>query len=369
MGQKILVIDDEQEIRDSICEMLGYEGFEATSARDGREGVSTVKESKPDLIICDIMMPELDGIGVLNTLRANPDTQLIPFIFLTAKVSVKDIRLGMSLGADDYVTKPYDADSLLETVHQRLQRSQRHAEEISQQKEAVTLEVAAMLPKQIEGVLGNIQTVANLIQIQYEANEPGLVSVRESLQRDAASLHRLVSRLNLYAQLPALYARRFDPTTGTMDTQDEVLAANDFIRETVLSVLKSRKYDQDVEFNLEADKVCIRKEHLAIIVEELVDNAIKFSTGDKSISVRTHMEPAFSSLTIMNEGKAPAPEQVEKIAAFKQFFDGERPAGLGLGLSLVQGIVRLYGGEFEIKSHGENRVQVSVLLPYQENPS
>ena len=105
--KKILIIEDEPSVRANILELLSAEEFKAVAADNGATGVQLALSHRPDLIICDVMMPQLDGHGVLQALRQNPVTATIPFIFLTAKVDRSDLRAGMSLGADDYVTKPF----------------------------------------------------------------------------------------------------------------------------------------------------------------------------------------------------------------------------------------------------------------------
>lgn len=104
--KKILVIEDEPEMRRNLLTILKLEQFQPTGAENGRAGLAAVKREKPDLILCDVMMPELDGHGVLDALRKDADTAAIPFIFLTAKGEKEDLRNGMKLGADDYLTKP-----------------------------------------------------------------------------------------------------------------------------------------------------------------------------------------------------------------------------------------------------------------------
>jgi len=119
---KILVIEDETLLRENTIELLELEGFQAISAENGVVGVQLAQKCKPDLIICDVMMPELDGFGVLHQLRLNSATASIPFIFLTAKTERGDIREGMDLGADDYLAKPYDANELLKAIATRLEK-------------------------------------------------------------------------------------------------------------------------------------------------------------------------------------------------------------------------------------------------------
>ncbi|MCS6792848.1 MAG: EAL domain-containing protein [Oscillatoriaceae bacterium SKW80] len=120
--RRILVIEDESVVRDNILEILDADDFEAIGAENGRIGVELAKEYIPDLILCDIMMPELDGYGVLDALKKDPKTATIPFIFLTAKADKADLRQGMNLGADDYLTKPFRRQELLKAIAARLEK-------------------------------------------------------------------------------------------------------------------------------------------------------------------------------------------------------------------------------------------------------
>jgi DNA-binding NarL/FixJ family response regulator len=120
--KKILVIEDEPEMRRNLTTILKLENFQALSAENGRVGVQVAKKELPDVILCDVMMPELDGHGVLQALRNDPATAAIPFIFLTAKGEKRDVRDGMNLGADDYLTKPVAKADLLKAITSRLTR-------------------------------------------------------------------------------------------------------------------------------------------------------------------------------------------------------------------------------------------------------
>lgn len=122
MNRTILVIDDNKEIRENTAEILELAGYTTLTAENGKKGVEVALTQKPSLIICDIMMPELDGYGVLHLLRKNDETQNTPFIFLTAKTERSDFRKGMEMGADDYVTKPFDDIELLNAVEVRLKK-------------------------------------------------------------------------------------------------------------------------------------------------------------------------------------------------------------------------------------------------------
>jgi len=121
--KKILVIEDEPEMRRNITTILRLEKFHPIAAENGRVGVELAAKERPDLVLCDVMMPELDGYGVLEALRENAQTASVPFIFLTAKGEKPDIRAGMNLGADDYLTKPVAKADLIDAILSRLERA------------------------------------------------------------------------------------------------------------------------------------------------------------------------------------------------------------------------------------------------------
>jgi DNA-binding response OmpR family regulator len=120
--KNILVIDDNTEIRENTAEILSLAGYNTYTAENGKKGVEVAIKEIPDLIVCDIMMPELDGYGVLHLLKMNRSTENIAFIFLTAKTERIDFRRGMEMGADDYITKPFDDLELLKAIEIRLKK-------------------------------------------------------------------------------------------------------------------------------------------------------------------------------------------------------------------------------------------------------
>ncbi len=119
---KILVIEDEQAIRDSLLDLLEAEGFDTCYADNGLEGLHLALNEDPDLVLCDVNLPELDGYGVLTQLRAQPDKAALPFIFLTARSTKADFRYGMELGADDYLQKPCSGEELLGAIAARMSK-------------------------------------------------------------------------------------------------------------------------------------------------------------------------------------------------------------------------------------------------------
>jgi CheY-like chemotaxis protein len=127
--KKILVIEDEQIIRENILKLLKAEGFDVTGAENGAQGLNAAVSNLPDVIICDVMMPELDGYGVLMALRSNPVTATLPFVFLTGKAERSEMRQGMELGADNYLTKPFTKAELVGAISSLLKKQEAVAEQ------------------------------------------------------------------------------------------------------------------------------------------------------------------------------------------------------------------------------------------------
>jgi len=166
--KKILVIEDEAETLENLVLMLDMEGFKTFSAPNGRLGVATAKRERPDVIICDVSMPEMDGHGVLEALRADETTVSIPFIFLTARGDKKDVRTGMNLGADDYLTKPASAEDVLAAIEARLDRHNEKEQAAMAKVElkpnfdsAKPLESLGLTPREAEVLLWVAQGKAN----------------------------------------------------------------------------------------------------------------------------------------------------------------------------------------------------------------
>ena len=149
---KILVIEDQPQMRKNLLTILELEGFQVVSAENGRRGVELAKAELPDLILCDVMMPELDGFGVVAALRTDDQTATLPLIFLTAKGDKLDQRKGMNLGADDYLTKPVAREDLLSAVRTRLARRRAHQTELASAKSSAGFNPNYDSPKPLEAL-------------------------------------------------------------------------------------------------------------------------------------------------------------------------------------------------------------------------
>lgn len=148
---RILIIEDEPAMRANLQDILELEGFLPVVAANGKEGIRLAREQQPDLILCDILMPDMNGYAVLETLRAEPATVRIPFVFLTAKGERSDVREGMELGADDYLIKPVHVDELLRAINTRLERRRQQKEDFKAEfKSPRPLEALGLTPREAE---------------------------------------------------------------------------------------------------------------------------------------------------------------------------------------------------------------------------
>jgi CRP-like cAMP-binding protein/CheY-like chemotaxis protein len=176
MKTKILIIEDNNDIRESTAEILELAGYEVIQASHGKTGVELAQQHMPHIILCDIMMPELDGYGVLYLLSKNPDTASIPFIFLTAKAERVDFRKGMEMGADDYLTKPYDDIELLNAIESRLQKKEKQQAVFSQQLQNIEdlATAAGSGAQELEALIAGrkIRPVKKKQVLYYDGDQP-----------------------------------------------------------------------------------------------------------------------------------------------------------------------------------------------------
>lgn len=172
--KKILVIEDNLEMRENIAEILELANYEVIAAENGKVGVAAAKEHRPDLIICDVMMPELDGYGVLHMVGKDPATRGIPFIFLTAKSENTDLRKGMNMGADDYLTKPFEEMDLLNTIEVRLKKSTAMQSSASRTVDGIQGFMAQATGKLVDKLKGHHRTKAYALReyIYREGDKP-----------------------------------------------------------------------------------------------------------------------------------------------------------------------------------------------------
>lgn len=236
--KKILVIEDEAPIRNNILEFLEAEKFQAIGARNGCTGIRLAREHLPDLIVCDIMMPDIDGYSVLTELRQDPVTKIIPFIFLTAKTDRDALRRGMELGADDYVTKPCTPTELLSAIAARLEKhaaymnhyfvERERAKELQkkvqqlQQLSETREELLQKISEELRDPLSSINMAIQMLKVarNEQARDRYLKILQQECDRELALINQLLSIPNSILPETAHILRQFNHLRNQTHDQD-----------------------------------------------------------------------------------------------------------------------------------------------------
>lgn len=359
---KILVIENEESIRENIVELLELEDFETLSAENGKIGVEIAQQFHPDLILCDVMMPELDGYGVIEQLRKKPETMMIPFIFLTAKADKLDIRMGMDMGADDYLTKPFTPVELLNAITTRLKK-QATVQKLSQQQlDELRSNITHSLPHELRTPLNGILASTEFLLSELDSMDTD--EIREMVEQISLSgqrLYRLIMNFLIYAELELIGTEAQRIATLR---QYQTNSAQTLITAQVIKQAKEVEREKDICLNLEDAPIAMAEIRLKKVVEELVDNALKFSFLGAPIEIKGFVKGNQFVLSIHNTGRAMTAQQIAQIGAHMQF---ERKLyeqqGSGLGLAIVQKLIELHQGQLIIESPDSNQTLVTVYLP------
>lgn len=343
----ILAIEDELQIRLNLQQILELGGYQALVAQDGQEGLEIARQHHPDLIISDIMMPRLDGYGVLEALRQDPSLVNIPVILLTAKADRHDQRKGMELGADDYLTKPFTPPELLAAVEARLSKQIQQQQAHDQQMEQLRSNLSLALPHELNTPLHSILSFTRLLLDSPDAWGPE--EVEEMLNYVYAAgqrLYHMTQNFLLYADLELKAAAAPDSWHRS---------ALDIPLQTLSNVAEVKLNEQgrlgDLRLDLPDVLLWLPERYAHTLMEELVDNAAKFSEPGTPIEVKGEVQGDRLSLIIKDWGRGMTAEQIRQIGAYVQF---ERRVyeqqGSGLGLAIVQRIVKLLGGSIHFYS-------------------
>jgi two-component system, sensor histidine kinase and response regulator len=346
---RIVLIDDEEALRNVMGEILSAAGHQTVLAANGAEGLDLIRRAPPDVVVCDINMPTLDGFGVLRALRADPQLASLPFLFLTSE---SEIRAGMRSGADDYLMKPVSGDDLLAAIDVRLARADSTRRDGDRRVDEMRRAVAALLPHELRTPLTTILGSARLLQ-EFGA-EFGTGEIKEMAGG-------IVTNYILYADLELRRLSRpgadGEALVGSSGAADVQAAAMD------VAVQSGRPSDLDLE--LDETVVGISPPYLKKVVAELSDNAFKFSAPGTRVRVSLGQASGGETvLTVVDHGTGMTADQVRKVGAFQQF-DRARfeQRGSGVGLALVRAIAEATGGRLEIVSGTGEGTTVRVLWP------
>ncbi|MGK7905402.1 MAG: response regulator [Hormoscilla sp.] len=362
MSGKILVIEDNEVMRSNLLELLEAEDFEAIGAENGQKGVELALKDPPDVILCDVMMPELDGYDVLQSLRSHPETATIPFIFMTAKADRVDLRQGMELGADDYLTKPYTPDEVLKAIGTQMKKQEAIDRSAQSKLEELRNNIVHSLPHELRTPLNGILGFSELIIYKCDQlNLPEIRDMAEGIRRSGERLHELIQNFLFYAELELLAS---NPEEVKLLRSNQVESTKTLIADRILIKAQAANRSDDLRLDLQDSPAQISDIMLNKIIEELIENALKFSEEDTAVSISTRCKNNQFILEMINQGRGLTPEQLAKLGAYMQF---ERrlyeQQGIGLGLSIVKRITELHAGQLIIESIPDQQTTVRVVLP------
>jgi signal transduction histidine kinase len=345
-------------------EVLQLEGYEALSACNGLVGVQLAREHTPDLIICDITMPELDGYQTLDIIRADPVTRSTPFIFLTARADRPFMRHGMESGADDYLTKPFTLAELKASIKVRLERRKAVAETTDQDLQQAKRTLLLLVSHELRTPLISINVVTELLSRQLTSLSPTQRELLGTLERGTQRLNRVVEQTVLIVQLEA----------GTL-SQDTIRQHGNLTRlsEVLLtSVDLARRFayrqpDIQVSINERDHNIILRADTPALrhALAELITNAISFSPPGSVVSVACWKTEDKAWISIVDQGAGIPPSQLERaLRPFHQIDRASREQqGLGLGLTLAKQTIEAHYGTFEINSVVGKGTQITIGIP------
>ena len=360
--KRILVIEDDRSIREPLLELLELEGFSVLGAENGKIGVEQAQEHLPDLILCDVTMPQLDGYEVLRTLRQHTATAAIPFIFLTARGTKTDFRYGMVLGADDYLTKPCDANELLTAINSRFSKQAVLVKQSQQQLESLRSSIALSLPHELRTPLNGILGLAEVIIDDYKNIErEEILELTQGIHSAAERLYRLIQNFLLYSELEI--TARDDERLALLRNGETRIPAT-LIVAVATAIAKQEKREADLHLDLQNTRIQISDLKLKKVLEELIGNAFKFSAAGTPIHLSTTIVDDGLKLTISDRGRGMTAEQLASLGAYMQF---ERKfyeqQGSGLGFAIAKRLVELHRGDITINSIPEQQTTVQITFP------
>jgi two-component system sensor histidine kinase/response regulator len=363
--KKILVIEDEKDVRENLLEILGQEGYYAIGAQDGEEGVKLAWEQLPDLIISDIKMPRLDGFGVLARLINDPSTKTIPFILLTSRAEREDLRKGMELGADDFITKPFLIQEILNAIETRLGKQAVITGQAQKGLRDTRESIAQSLPLELVTSLKTILDRAEAMRImtrQMEAEE--VRQIGEVIYHSSLLLLDTINNFTEFSELEKL--RADSDRCRSLQESSRADIDDDFVLEIAGAVAQATGRQSDLKIDIQPACLAITEHYLYKILDELVDNALKFSEPGQSIEIIGEFLPSRSRylIKLIDHGQGMTPDQIRQVTnRYLMELKSFERLGVGMGLVIVRQVTLVFNGSFSIVSIPHERTVVEVELP------
>ncbi len=361
----ILFVEDDELIREITTETLKDAGYKVVAVTDGQSALEALRIVTPDLILSDVRMPRCTGFELLEQVRKLPAFRQTPFIFMTAKAETADRRHGMSLGADDYISKPYLAEDLLNAVETRLKRAAMFKGAIKQQQNFL----ARVLPHELRTPLNSVLGYAGLLIEIGQAGETlsveELLEIGKNVQFSGQHLLQIAEDFSLWSWLEA----QAQAARGGMEVSCKPFSLSKPLLESWIHAT-AETYDRKPDIILEAQSACVAvpSEGLVRVIQHLFDNALKFSSAKTPVSILGSIQGENYEFTFRDQGRGMSNDEIESIGSITQFQREQfEQQGLGLGLAIVCNFARLAGTELSIlQNQPEPGITVRLVLPLVE---
>ncbi|HYF04484.1 MAG TPA: response regulator [Patescibacteria group bacterium] len=360
--KKVLVIEDDFYIRTNIIELLEIEEFEVIEAENGKIGFEKALQHRPDLILCDVMMPEMDGYEVLKNVRSDASIATIPFVFLTAKANKIDLRQGMERGADDYLIKPFTRTELLNSIVIQLQKKAMVDEYAEKQLDELRQNISYALPHELltplNGIIGSSDMLKNNLG-DFEKED--IIELAEMIHSSAIRMHRLVQNFLLYSRLEVIAS---NPQAVELLKGETTYSVSTSISEVIERICGHKGRGEDMQVEACDHGVNISEVYFDKILEEIIDNALKFSEPGTPISVSAVKQEDRIHIEITDRGRGLTGEQIAHLGAYRQFDRKQHEQqGSGLGLIIVKRLIELHNGEWNVQSSPGEFTKISLKIP------
>lgn len=368
----ILVVDDEPNNFDVIEALLSEYNYELHYAANGKSAIASLAAFQPDLILLDVMMPEMDGVEVCKWIKASDLWQTVPIIMVTALSSKSDMANCLNAGADDFISKPINSIELRARVHSMLRIKQQYDNiQTLSHIQANTINILESTLNELRGTLASRMShelntplngiIGTISLLKEDIESMDIVEIQEMLgwaDESARRLESLTKKFLIYLELEVSPSRQESfKVAHTKFSSVE-------IESSLKSYVQELKRSDDLIFDLEEAEIALSDRYLLTILHELIDNAVKFSTAGTMIKISSQVVENMFNLSVKDLGRGMTEEQINRIDAFVQF---ERKTyeqqGIGLGLRVVKKIVELAGGNFSITSIYQQETTVNISLP------
>ena len=354
---KLLLIDDEKSLLQNLKQILEFENFEVVTAANGYEGLSQYEKESPDLVICDIMMPEMDGYGFIKTMR-NKGYTSTPFIFLTAKSDYDDLREGMNFGADDYLVKPVKSSQLIDAINIRLQRKREINKKIEIQLEQIENGFRLITDQEFFTSVYDIIGYLHLLKSKHHQFDED--SLQEYFGFMEKSSNQLLSLLRKVKNWHAHEKRMIDHNTKLLIAVNIKEALEKVSRE----IAKNYNREQDLKCT-EIEEACLHlnKGYIETFVSELIDNAFKFSQKGNDVSIRTKIQDGNYFIFITDQGNHTIADSLVDLKPFQKNNTVPNNPGIGLGLAIADLLIKHIGGTLNFKNNTPCGLETIISFP------